>query len=194
MKFRIPLSAFLASVLVGIFLAQPSSGVLPPIPPPPYVPDSPAEDILMVQAYIEQGTPNILHLMVTIAVPTPPSGETLLILVTRLQGSTETVIGSYFYNGVAKTVHSFDVALVDGGDVDIALYAMLGILATDRAPGTGFYRIASLTAWSPDRFTDYESVGGVVLPINGVAILAPYLALIGLVAATAAVAMKKRRN
>jgi len=36
-------------------------------------------------------------------------------------------------------------------------------------------------------------VGGVVLPTNTLTILAPYLAMIGLVA-TAAIAVKKRRN
>lgn len=179
-------------MLVGIFLlGSPCSGVVD-IPPPPYIPKSPAEDIVMVQAYIEQGTPNVLHLTVTFAVPTPPSGQAIGIIVTRLQGSTEVVLGMYSYGGAAKTVHSFDVTLAEGGNVDIALYAMLGTVGTDRAPDTGFYRITSLSAGAPNQFTDHEGVGGVVLPTNTLTVLAPYLAVIGLVA-TAAVAVKRKR-
>jgi hypothetical protein len=196
LKFRILLPAVLACMLVGIVLlgspARVIGGVA--IPPPPYIPKSPAEDIVMVEAYIEQGTPNVLHLTVTFAAATPPPGEAIFILVTRLQGNpaTEVVLGSLLYGGAPKITHSFEVSLIEGGNVAIAVYAMLGTPATDRAPDTGFYQITSLSAGAPNRFSDYENVGGIVLPINGLAVLAPYLAVIGLVA-TAAVAFKRKR-
>jgi hypothetical protein len=192
LKFRVLPPAVIASVLMGVLLlVSPCSGIGVTIPPPPYIPKSPAEDIVMVQAYIEQGIPNILHLTVTLAAATPPTGQELWIIVTRLQGSpaTEVVIYLYTYNSAPKSTHSFTVPLVDGGNVDIALYAMVGVMATDRWPNTGFQRIGARA----NQFTDYDSVGGVVLPTNTFVILAPYLAVIGLVATTA-VAVRKRRQ
>jgi len=193
LRLKLLLPTVMVSVLVGIFLlGSPCSGGIP-IPPPPYIPKCPEEDILAVTAYIEQGTPNLLHLTLTFAAATPATGQVLFIIVTRLQGSMEVVVNTYQYGGPPKTTYTLTATLLDGGNVDIALYAMVGTAATERAPDTGFLRITSLSAGAPNRFTDYESVGGVVMPTNTFMALAPYLAMIGLFA-TAAVAVKKRRN
>ena len=178
-------------MIVGVFLlVSPCSGGMPPPPPGPYIPKYPEEDILIVQAYIES---NILHLTVTFAAPTPPPSQTVGVWVTRFQGSSEVTIFMVGLFGTAKNPWTFNVPLSDGGSVDIAVYAMLGTTDTDRWPNTGFQRITSTSAAAPNQFRDYDGVGGVVLPTNSFLVLAPYLALIGLVA-TAGVAVKKRRS
>jgi hypothetical protein len=192
-------SGLLSVLLLGTLIFVAGCSILPyavggvpiQIPPPPYIPKCPEEDILIVVAYIEQGTPNILHLTVTFAAATPPHDQLLVIYVTQLQGSTEVVIGAYSNFGPPKTVHSFAVGLPEG-NVDIALYAAVGTLQTDRWPNAGFQRITSLSGAAPNQFTDYDSVGGVVLPTNTFLVLTPYLTVIGLVA-TAAVAIKRKR-
>jgi hypothetical protein len=65
-----------------------------------------------------------------------------------------------------------------------------------RAPDTGYYEITSLSAAAPNVFIDVETnpVGGVVMPTNTLAIIAPYLALAGLVAVVSAVIVVKRRS
>jgi len=163
------------------------------IPPPPYIPKCPEEDMVLIQAYISQGSPDVLWLTVTFAVPTPPQGQLLVIYVTQLQGSKEVIIGAYSNFGPPKAVHSFAAGLLVG-NVEIALYAMVGTFTTDRWPNTGLQKITSISAGAPNQFTDYDSVGGVVLPTNTFLVLTPYLTAIGLAATSAAVAVKKRRN
>jgi hypothetical protein len=80
----------------------------------------------------------------------------------------------------------------------IAVYAILGTLSTDRAPNSGFYQVTATSASAPNVFIDVDPnpnpVGGVVLPTNTLVILAPYLALAGLVIAVSAVVVVKRRR
>jgi hypothetical protein len=194
LKFRVLPPAVIASVLMGmLLLGSPCSGVVPAIPPGPYIPKSAAEDIVMVEAYIEQGV-WILHLKVTFAAPTPPAGQTLNILVTYVAGNppTENVIHSFSTSAGSSTTYNLNINLC-AAELSIAVYAWLTTPGTDRAPDTGFQRITSLSGAAPNRFSDFDSVGGVVLPTNSLAVLAPYLAMIGLVA-TAGVVVKKRRQ
>jgi hypothetical protein len=127
---------------------------------------------------------------VTFAAPTPPAGQTLNILVTYVAGSppTENVLHSFSTSAGSSATYNLNIGLC-AAELSIAVYAWLTTPGTDRWPNAGFQLIGARA----NQFTDYDSVGGVVLPTNTFMIFAPYLALIGLVA-TAAVAVKKRRN
>lgn len=156
--------------------------------PGPYIPKYPEEDIVTVQAYVQQGVPNILHVTITFAAPTPPPSPSVGVWVTRFDGSAEVVLAAITLMAPPKNTHTISISLADGGPVDIAVYALLGAGDTDRWPNTGFQRITSLGG----TFYDYDSVGGVVVPTNILTMLAPYLAVIGLVA-TAVMAFKRKR-
>jgi hypothetical protein len=175
-----------------------------PIPSPPYNPKSPEEDIIKVEAYIEPpksppgGTSGYtLHVIVTFAAATPPTGQAIIILVTELQGSTETGIGCDAMASPSKTIHEVSVNSVSSTP-NIAVYAWLATVTTldtagtDRAPNNGEYSITSLSAAAPNQFYDPEgAVGGVVLPTSKLEVVAPFAALI--VAVSAVVAVKRRR-
>lgn len=160
----------------------------------------------MVEAYLEQGAPgdaNSLYLKLMFASPTPPAGQGLWILVTLLLGSPshETAWVSTRRVDPPTTTHNLIMPLPLGGSpVLIAVYAWLDTSNTDRAPNTGFYEVnvfspgRRIPASNPNRFWDYDNVGGVVLPTNTHMIIAPCLMLVGLAATTAAAAVKKRRN
>ncbi|OGD52932.1 hypothetical protein A3K80_03145 [Candidatus Bathyarchaeota archaeon RBG_13_38_9] len=192
------------------------SAPCPDIPPSPYNPESPEEDIIMVEAYIDPITTTTttttttvahslrpivvgptLHVKVTFAAPTPPPGKALTILITQLKGvpPSEIVINCGGGGGPAKTAYEF-VMTVDDGSTNIAVYAWLDATGTDRAPNTDFYQITSITASDPNVFQDYEPapVGGVVVPKNSLEILMPYIALAGLVAAISTVYVIKKRK
>ena len=187
--------------------------ICPDIPPGPYIPKSPQEDITQVEAYIEHTTvapavpPSssavyvttyVLHLTVTFAAATPPADQAINILVTALQGTpqTETVIGCRSAADPSSTTYTLDLPLEDA-EASIAVYAWLGpVTGTDRAPNTDFYQITSLSEAAPNLFYDPEPapVGGVVIPTSKLEILAPYLALAGLVAALTTVVVAKKRS
>jgi hypothetical protein len=176
----------------------------PDIPSPPYIPESPQEDIIKVEAYIEQyPSPSTsktmpvaeslrlitvgptLHLTVTFAAETPPAGHEIIILVTILEGTPpkESILGCASFSDPASTAYKLDVSLVtapvDGGSPNIAVYAWLEGSHTDRAPNDGFYPITSISSANPNVFQDYEPapVGGVIVPKNSLEILTPYIAL-----------------
>jgi len=73
------------------------------------------------------------------------------------------------------------------------------ILLTSPMPGTIILRYGEVTVWTspePCEVTvhQFKTVGGVVVPVNKLAVLSPYLALIGLVGAvTVAVAIRRRK-
>jgi hypothetical protein len=191
--------------------------ICPDIPPPPYNPKSPAEDIVTVQAYweptttsttVNNGAPagarltvaNSLYLIMklTFAAPTPPAGQTLNILVTTLQGNpqTETVIlCRKITDPPSLTIDICDSVPTEDGPPPLAVYAWLGTAGTDRAPNGGFYQISSFSAAAPNQFDDPEgAVGGVIIPTNKTEILAPFLAIAGIIAAISTVELVVRRR
>jgi hypothetical protein len=195
-----------------------SANSCPNIPDPPYIPEFPEEDIIKVEAYIEQPPPAtttttipvaqslrpitigpMLHLTVTFATATPPADKGILILVTMLQGNppTEVVLDCPVFSVPSSTIYTLDLPITtDGGIPSIAVYTALVEFATDRAPNDGFYQITSLSASDPNVFQDYEPapVGGISSPINKIELLAPYLALAGLIVAVSTVYVIKRRK
>lgn len=198
------------TILIGSVSAS-----CPDIPPSPYNPESPEEDIIKVEAYMDpvsttttSTTTTVAHLLrpivvgptlhvkVTFAAPTPPPGKTLTILVTQLKGvpSSEIVINCGGGGGPAATTYEFMMS-VDDGSTNIAVYAWLNEPGTDRAPNTDFYSITSLTAADPNMFQDYEPapVGGVASPTNKLEVIAPYLVLAVLITTVSAVVIRKRK-
>lgn len=186
-----------AMLVVLLFVGSASAGAYPAIPSPPYIPKSPQEDIVKFEAWIIQPG-NQLWFTVTFAAPTPPTGQDIYIILTKLDGSTETVINYWIFGaGGADTTFHMGGTLLPSVDTPVALYAWLGPPpGTDRAPNTGFYQVTSLSAATPNLFYDPEPapVGGVVLPTNTLAILTPYLALAGLVIAVSAVVVARKRR
>ena len=201
-------------LVVLLFVGSASAVGCPAIPSPPYVPKSPQEDIVKVEAYLEHLNPApaappspslagvsadyAVHLTVTFAAPTPPADQAIYIIVTELQGTppTETVVGCQVAGDPTSTTYQL-TGYVSGVGASIAVYAWLGPApGTDRAPNSGSYPITSLSAVAPDFFYDVEpaAVGGVVVPVNKLEILTPYLALAGLVIAVSAVVVAKRRK
>ncbi len=190
----------------------------PDIPDPPYIPEVPEEDIIKVEAYIEPAptpatsatipvsqllrpigvTGPILHLTVTFAAATPPADQSLLILVSILQGNppTEVVLACQFFSDPSLVTYELDPIPIGTESKSIAVYAALGKFTTDRAPNDGFYPITSISALDPNVFQDYEPapVGGVVVPKNSLEILTPYIALAVLVAAISTVYVIKKRE
>jgi hypothetical protein len=207
-----------ALLLVTLLIGSVSASTCPDIPDPPYIPESPEEDIIKVEAYIITnitstitqprittvaeslrpiGAAGLLHLTVIFAAPTPPADKGILILVTMLQGNpqSEVVLGCLTLVDPSLTSYTLNLPItINGGPPSIAVYASLVEFATDRAPNNGFYQITSLSALEPNVFQDYEQpVGGVVTSINKLAILAPYIALAGLILTVSAVIIKKRK-
>ena len=183
----------------------------PPIPPGPYIPKSPEEDIVKVEAYMAQPNPAaalppsslavvngpVVYVTVTFAAPTPPADQAIYIIITELQGNpaTETVVGCITASDPSSLTYQL-VGHVSNVGASIAVYAWLGpIPQTDRAPNTGSYLITSLSAAAPNVFQDPEAspVGGVVEPVNKIALATPFLALAGLVAVVSAVVVVKKR-
>ena len=183
----------------------------PAIPPGPYIPKSPEEDIVKVEAYIVQ-SPNpavalppsslagvigpVVYVTVTFAAPTPTADQAIYILVTELQGTTETVVGCGIFSDPTSTTYQVE-GYVNNVGASIAVYAWLGSVGgTDRWPNSGTQPITSLSAAAPNLFYDPEPapVGGIAVPTNKLEILTPYLALVGLVIAVSAVVAVKRRN
>jgi hypothetical protein len=213
-----------ALLLITMLIGSVSGRIItcPDIPDPPYIPELPEEDIIQVEAYIAKPNPTIstttlpvaeslrvitdgtiLHLTVTFAAETPPSGHALIILVTILEGNpeTESILDCASFSDPTSTSYNLDIfllgATVDGESPNIAVYAWLGELSnTDRAPNDGFYPITSMSASEPNVFQDYEPapVGGVMVPKNSIEILTPYIALAGLVAAISTVYVIKKRK
>jgi len=196
----------LPAMLAVLLLVGSASARCPSIPDPPYTPKDPAENIVTVTASVEQPSAapsaagggvaidgHVLHLIIVFAAPTPPAGQQINIIVTELQGSTETGIDCTSSAGPAKTTYTFDIPLTtDGGAAQIAVYAWLGpVPGTDRAPNGGFYIADRMVR----QFDDPEgAVGGVVMPTNKLEIVAPFAALAGLVVAVSAVVVVKRRR
>jgi hypothetical protein len=201
-------------VLLFVGSATAKVELCPPIPSPPYIPKSPAEDIVKIEAYMAQAQPNpaaalppsslavvngpVVYVTVTFAAPTPTADQAIYIIITELQGNpaTETVVGCITASDPSSLTYPL-VGHVSNVEASVAVYAWLGpIPYTDRAPNTGSYLITSLSAAAPNLFYDPEPapVGGVVLPTNTLAILTPYLALAGLAAIVSAVVVVKRRR
>jgi hypothetical protein len=207
-RLSIPVLLFI-TMLIGSVSAS-----CPDIPPSPYNPESPEEDIIKVEAYMDPVTTTTtttttvahslrpivvgptLHVKVTFAAPTPPPGKALTILITQLKGvpPSEIVLNCGGGGGPAKTTYEF-VMTVDDGSTNIAVYAWLDAPGTDRAPNTEFYPITSMSASDPNIFQDYEPapVGGVASPINKLEVIAPYLVLAGLIITVSAIVIKKRK-
>lgn len=208
---------FSSLLLITLLIGSVSANSCPEIPSPPYIPKSPQEDIIKVEAYVDQVTTttlatttvaqplrpvingHILHLTVTFAQATP-ADEAILILVTMLMGNppTEEVLDCAVIYGPSSTTQILDFPVPLNGEAhSIAVYATITLnLTTDRAPNDGFYQITSLSASDPNVFQDYDatSVGGITTPINRLEVLAPYLALAGLIAAVSTVYVIKKRK
>ena len=207
-----------ALLLINMLIGSVSANFCPGIPPPPYVPEFPEEDIIKVEAYIDSVTTTTaivstipvaqslrpiingpyLHLTITFAAETPPADKALLILVTILQGNppTEVVLDCKTLFDPSSTIYTLDFPITtNGGMPSIAVYAALGEVGTDRAPNDGFYQITSLSALDPNVFQDYElaPVGGVASPTNKLQVIAPYLILSGLVIMVSAIIIRKRK-
>jgi hypothetical protein len=175
---------FVALLLVGSASAEVVFLCKDTIPPPPYNPKFPEEDIIKVEAYLE--APN----------SPSPTGQEIHIIATEFQGSTETVIGCSGGPVSPTTIITFQ-AHSASSTPNIMVYAWLGAVgATDRAPNTGSYPITSLSATAPNQFYDPEPapVGGVVSPVNKLALATPFLALAGLIIAVSAVVLVKRKR
>jgi len=208
-----------ALLLITMLIGSVSANFCPDIPPPPYIPEFPEEDIIQVEAYIDPVTTTttttatttvaqslrpvingpMLHLTVTFAAATPPADKGILILVTMLQGNppTEVILDCAVFADPSSTIYTLDLPITtNGGIPSIAVYAALVEFATDRAPNDGFYQITSLSASEPNVFQDYEPapVGGISSPINKIELLAPYLALAGLITVISAVYVFNRRK
>lgn len=208
-----------ALLLITMLIGSVSANSCPGIPPPPYVPEFPEEDIIKVEAYIDSVTTTTatattttvaqslrpiingpyLHLTITFAAATPPTDKALLILVTILQGNPpkEEVLDCFGYADPSVTTYTLPSIpiSIDDGFPSIAVYAALGEFGTDRAPNDGFYQITSLSALDPNVFQDYElaPVGGVASPTNKLQVIAPYLMLSGLVIMVSAIIIRKRK-
>jgi hypothetical protein len=212
-EYRILIPAvLLITMLIGSVYGIPC----PDIPPPPYVPEFPEEDIIRVEAYVDSVTTTTatattttvaqslrpitngpyLHLTITFATETPPADKAILILVTILQGNppTESVLHCEFFADPSLTTYVLIPIPIDSESPSIAVYAALGMIGTDRAPNDGFYQITSISASDPNVFQDYEPapVGGVVVPKNSLEILTPYIALAGLIAAISTIFVIKK--
>ena len=108
-------------LLMTMMMGSTSAMACPEIPSSPYIPKSPQEDIIRVEAYLEEPTSqpspqgfvglNVI-VTVTFAASTPPTGQSLQILVTALQGltPTETVIDCKTISGSSSTTHITDAA------------------------------------------------------------------------------------
>ena len=152
-----------AMLVVLLFVGSASASTLcPPIPPGPYIPKSPEEDIVKVEAYLVPPSPTstasssqlavvsgyVLQLTVTFAAPTPTADQAISIIVTELQGNTptETVVGCLIAGDPSSTTYQL-TGHVNNVGASIAVYAWLGpIPQTDRAPNTGSYPITSISA------------------------------------------------
>jgi hypothetical protein len=209
-------------LLITILIGSVSAGIICPIPPPPYIPEFPEEDIIEVSAAIspfanmtaiattlsvipvaESLIPivdgSFLHLTVTFASPTPPADKGILILVTMLQGNPpkEEVLYCQAYADPSSTIYTLDpIPITVDGILSIAVYAALGEIGTDRAPNDGFYQIQSADTNIIYIFQDIDPapVGGISTPTNKLAILTPYLALAGLIITVSTVFVIKRRK
>ncbi len=102
-----------AMLVVFLFVGSVSATACPAIPSPPYNPKSPQEDIIKVEAYLEPptsppggGMGHLVHVIVTFAAATPPTGQAINIIVTELRGSTETGIGCGGGSGSSTTIYS----------------------------------------------------------------------------------------
>ena len=138
----------LPAMLVALLFVGSASAIItvcPNIPPPPYNPKSPAEDIVTVQAYwepittsttVNNGAPagarltvaNSLYLIMklTFAAPTPPAGQTLNILVTTLQGNPQTetaVLCRAINDPPSVTIDIMDYIPSEDGPPPLAVYA-----------------------------------------------------------------------
>jgi hypothetical protein len=202
----------LPAMLVVLLFVGSVSAVTPAIPSPPYNPKSPAEDIITVEAWLEPMSDSsvatatstgavaneyMLHLTIVFGSGTP-AGHTLYILLTQLKfdPGVETVIDYETLPGPSGNTQQINKQIFAVGMPDIAVYAWLDTPGTDRAPNDGFYSITSLSAQTPNVFQDPEGspVGGVVMPTNKTEILAPLLAIAGIVAAVSTVELVVRRR
>lgn len=199
-------------LFVGSVSAITTTTTTCPIPPPPYIPKSPAEDIVTVEVYLEPITDAAvytttstgvvatlykLHLTIVFDVGTP-AGHTLNILVTQLKGdpAVETLFDCSQVIGPSGNTQQVTKDILAVGMPDIAVYAWLDTPGTDRAPNDGFYSVTSLSAARSNVFRDPEGspVGGVVMPTNKTEILAPLLAIAGIIAAISTVELVVRRR
>jgi hypothetical protein len=206
-KLLIP-ALLLITMLIGS-----ASAKCPDIPSPPYIPESPQEDIVRVEVYLDPPpspavgsasattavTGYLLHVTVVFAAATPPSGQAINILVTQWKGDplSEIQVTCFVGTGPTKTTYELAPDMIEAlGLPEISVYAWLGQAQTDRAPNDGFYQITSLSASDPNVFQDYEPapVGGVMVQKNSLEILTPYITLAGLVAAISTVYVIKKRK
>ena len=188
-----------AMLVVLLLVGSVCAGAYPAIPSPPYVPKSPEEDIVKIEAWITQPG-NYLWFTVTFAAVTPPTGQDIYIILTMLDGSTETVINYWIFSaGGGDATFNMGGTALPSVDTPVAWYAWLGPPpGTDRAPNSGFYKITATSKTAPDVFSDpdptFAPVGGVVVPTSKLEIVAPFAALAGLLVAVSAVVVVKRRR
>ena len=108
------------------------------------------------------------------------------------------ILGCAVFADPSSTTYILDFPITtNGGIPSIAVYAALvGVANTDRAPNDGFYQITSVSSINPNMFQDIEPapVGGITVPVNKLELIAPYLALAGLIAAVSTVYVFKRRK
>ena len=78
----------------------------------------------------------------------------------------------------------------------LAVYAWLGTAGTDRAPNGDFYQISSFRHELHRTSSTIlrVAVGGVIIPTNKTEILAPFLAIAGIIAAVSTVELVVRRR
>ena len=204
----------LPTIFLMLLLVAPAGALPPPpIPSGPYSPQSPADDIVTVEtAYLIPDDAINLTFWIRMGSNTYP--DTLNLLFTMEKTDLSEVVVYYWTGQVFGTLNTVRVTFyvdpypndwkTDGGKAFVAIYAWLTGSTTDRAPNTGFYPVSAYAESPPyDVFDDsndpsqqpsnpYHYVGGEVFSANKLAVLSPYLALIG-VAAVAIVAFKRRR-
>ena len=202
-------------VFLAFLLVAPAGAVPPPpIPPGPYNPKSPAENIVTVEmAYLIPDDAINLTFWIRMGSNTWP--DTLNLLFTMEKTDLSEVVVYYWTGQVFGTLNTVRVSFYvspypddwmnDGAKAYVAIYAWLTQSQTDRAPNTDFYPISAyVNGGGPhDVFDDsndpqqvpsnpYHYVGGELYSANKLAVLSPYLALIGVVA-VAAVVIKRRK-
>ena len=192
-------SLLLPAMLIVLLFVGSVSAQKPAIPSPPYIPKSPQEDIVKVEAWIIQPG-NYLWFTITFAAVTPPTGQNIYIILTMLDGSTETVINYWIFSaGGGDATFNMGGTALPSVDTPVAWYAWLGPPpGTDRIPNSGFYKITATSKTAPDVFSDpdppFALVGGVVLPTSKLDVVAPFAALAGLIVAVSTVVVVKRRR
>jgi hypothetical protein len=181
------------------------------------MPSSPHEDIVLLYMSRSMEIGRVRGIEANIVFASRTASENLAVLPTLLMGSPPTEkpalawdfipitygpSATYYYGWII--VDERDL-YVEDGHAFIAIYAWLPGAKTDRAPDTGMYRIKLAPEWQ--EFTDPAEtsppppplrppsypVGGTFMYVNKLAILSPYLALIGLAAVVTVAVIKRKR-